>query len=163
MKANLKIIITVIAIIFLSASCSNAKDSVIDEALAKMEKTLNEMEQNMSTMTEEEIEAYAKELQQSVEVLKAAQDSNQVSMLKALKITGVMVRYTAVVMQSAVYYAAPDSVKVRLKESGITDSIAAATKKLQNAFESNNVKKKALELEKTAGELKKEFEKELQK
>ena len=153
MKTNFKIIIMAIAIVFVAVSCGG-RGSSIDAALSQIEKTMNKVEKNKTSMTEAEWQALNDELEQPAKILSDALESNQVGALKKIKISAVLLRYAAVVGEAA-FHTVADSLKVVMEETHFTDSISAAAGKLQELFDSDEMKESLEELQKAAEELQK--------
>ena len=148
MKANFKIIIMAIAIVFVAASCG--KGSSVDAALSQIEKTMDKIEKNKTSMTEADWEAMGKELEAPFKILNDALESNQIGAMKKLKITAVMLRYAAVAGEAAV-----NTMTDLLKESHLTDSISSIATKLQEEFDSDAMDQAMQELQNAAEELQK--------
>ena len=145
MKTNLKIIIVVMATVFVAVSCS--KSSSVDTALSQIEKAMDKVEKNKTSMTEADWEALSEELEQPAKVLNDALENDQVGALKKLKISAVMLRYVAVISEAALN-TVNDSLKIKMEETHFADSIAVATDKLQEVFESDEMKQAIQELRK---------------
>lgn len=136
---NFKIIILAIAIMFAAVSCGSG--NAVDTALSQVEKVMEKVEKNKTSMTEADWEAMSKELEQPLQVLQKALESNNVSWSKKMKISAMMLRYTAVATEAALNTAA--------NESGLTvDSISSLSKQVQEAMESEDMKEAMQELQK---------------
>ena len=152
MKTNFKIIIMAIAIVFLAASCG--KGSSVDSALAQIEKVMDKVEKNKTSMTEADWQAMGEELEQPLKVLNEALESNQIGALKKLKITAVVMRYAAMASEAA-FHTMADSLKMIMGETHLADSISAITNKLQEEFDSDAMDQAMQELQNAADELQK--------
>ena len=137
MKTNFKIVIVVIATVFIAVSCG--KGSSVDAALSQIEKAMDKVEKNKTSMTEADWKALSEELEQPAKILSEALENNQVGTMTKLKITAVMLRYTAIASEAALH-TITDSLKIKMEEAHLADSIAGITDKLQEAFESNEMK-----------------------
>jgi len=144
---NLKIIIAVIAIAVITVSCGS-KGSSIDAALAKIEKAMDKVEKNKTSMTEADWKALEAELEQPAKVLSDALESNQVSTLKKLKISAAIMRYTVVLSEAAMRTAVE-----QLEETHFADSIAAVTEQLHDVLAGDEMKQALQELQKATEEL----------
>ena len=152
MKTNFKIVIMALAIVFVAVSCG--KGSSIDAALSQIEKSMDKVEKNKASMTAADWEALNAELEQPAKVLSDALESNDVSALKKLKISAIMLRYATVIGEAA-FHTAADSLKLKMEETHFADSMAVATDKLQEALGSDEMKEAMQELQKAAEELQK--------
>ena len=148
---NFKLIIMAVAIVFVAVSCG--KGSSVDAALSQIEKTMDKVEKNKTSMTEADWKALSEELEQPIKILDDALESNQIGAIKKIKISAVMLRYMTVVGEAAIH-TVTDSLKVKLEETHLVDSISAVSNKLQEVFESDEIKRAMQELQKAAGELK---------
>jgi len=135
MKTIYRISILVIAIAFVAVSCGG-KGSSVDAALSQIEKIIDKVEKNKTSMTEADWKAVDAELEQPAKVLSDALESNEVGTLKKIKISTVMLRYTAVVSEAALHTVA-DSLKMKTEETQLSDSISAAFDQLQEAADSD--------------------------
>jgi len=153
MKTNFKIIVVLLAVVFAVVSCGG-KGSSIDGALSQMEKAMDKIEKNKTSMTTSDWEALNKELEEPAKVLSEAMESDQVGALKKLKITGVMLRYATIAGEAA-FHTVTDSLKTMAEESHLSDSISVVSKQLNEAFENDEMKEALQELQKAAEELKK--------
>jgi len=152
MKTNFKIIIAAIAIVFTAVSCGSG--SSVDAALAQIEKTMDKVEKNKTSMTEADWKALGQELEQPLHTLNEALENDKVSALKKLKISATMLRYVAVAGEAALRTVA-DSLKLQMDETHFGDSISIAVDKLHEAFDSEEMKQAMEELQKAAAELEK--------
>ena len=146
MKTNFYIITMVIAIAFAAVSCGSG--SSVDAALAKIEKAVDKVEKNKTSMTEADWEALEKELEQPMKVLSDALENNQVGAMKKLKITAAMMRYMAVVSEAALH-TATEEMKAIIEEAQL------ANEDMQEVFDSEEMKQALQELQKAAEELQK--------
>ena len=146
MKTIFRISILAVAIMFLTVSCGG-KGASVDTALSQIEKAMQKVEKNKTSMTESDWKAFSDELEQPAKVLSDALESNDVGALKKLKISAVMLRYAAVVGEAALH-TVTDSLKVKMEETHLADSIAAGIGQLQEALESDELKKAMEELQK---------------
>ena len=142
-----KIVIMALAITFVATSCG--KGSSVDGALSQIEKAVDKVEKNKTSMTEADWKALEKELEQPAKVLNEALESDQVSALKKIKISVTMLRYATVIGEAALHTAS-DSLKVKIEESHLTDSISVVNEQLQDILESDEVKQALQELQKAA-------------
>ena len=148
MKTNFKIIIMAIAIVFVAASCG--KGSSVDGAIAQIEKAMDKVEKNKTSMTEADWKALGEELEQPLQVLNDALESNQVGMMKKLKITAAVMRYAAVAGEAALHTVA-DSLKMVMDELPVSE----ITEQLQGTLDSDEMKEAMQELQKATDELQK--------
>jgi len=146
MKTNFYIITMVIAIAFAAVSCGSG--SSVDAALAKIEKAVDKVEKNKTSMTEADWEALEKELEQPMKVLSDALENNQVGAMKKLKITAAMMRYMAVLSEAALH-TVTDELKVVMEETQL------ANEEMQEVFDSEEMKQAMQELQKAVEELQK--------
>ena len=154
MKTIFRISILAIAIAFLTVSCGGGKSSSVDAALSQIEKTMQKVEKNKTSMTEADWQAFSDELEKPAKVLSDALESNDVGTLKKLKISAVMLRYAAIVSEAA-FHTVTDSLKIKLEETHFADSISVAVDQLQEALNSDELKQAMEELQKAAEELQK--------
>jgi len=146
MKSIFRISVLAIAIMFAAVSCGSGNS--VDSALSQIEKAMEKVEKNKTSMTEADWTALEKELEQPLQVLQEAMESNNVSWAKKMKISATMLRYTTVLTEAALNTAA--------KESGLAvDSISSISKQVQEAMGSDEMKEAMQELQKAAEELKK--------
>ena len=150
MKTNFKIIIVVVTIAFVAVSCG--KGSSVDSALSQIEKAMDKVEKNKTSMTTADWEALNAELEQPAKVLSDALDDNQVGTLKKLKITAVMLRYATVTGEAALH-TVTDSLKVKMEETHLADSIAVAIDKMQDVLKSDEIKQAGQKLLEMAEEI----------
>ena len=139
MKTNFYIITMVIAIAFAAVSCGSG--SSVDAALAKIEKAMDKVEKNKTSMTEADWEALGEELEQPMKVLNDALENNQVGAMKKLKITAAMMRYMAVASEAALHT--------------LMEETQLANEEMQEVFDSEEMKQAMQELQKAAEELQK--------
>lgn len=133
-----------IAITFAAVSCN--KGSSVDDALSQIEKAMDKVEKNKTSMTETDWKALNDELEQPAKVLSNALESNEVSALKKLKISAAMLRYASVIGEAA-FHTASDSLKIKMEEMHLADSIFVVGNKLQEALESDEIKQALQELQ----------------
>ena len=149
---NFKIIIVAIAIAFVAVSCG--KGSSVDAALSQIEKAMDKVEKNKTSMTEADWEALSADLEQPAKVLNDALESDQVSGLKKIKIAAVMVRYMAVAGEAALH-TVTDELKLKMGESNdLLESIPAASE-LQEIIKSDELNESVQEIQKALEELQK--------
>ena len=144
--------IMAIAITFTAVSCG--KGSSVDAALSQIEKAMNKVEKNKTSMTEADWQTLTDELEGPANVLNAALESDKVSVMKKLKITAAMLRYAAVVGE-AVMHTVADSLSVmsnQLQDAFENDEMKQA---LQGALEGDEMKQILEELQKATEELQK--------
>ena len=152
MKTKFQIIIVAIAIVFAAVSCG--KGSSVNTALSQIEKAMDKVEKNKTSMTEADWKALSAELEQPAQVLNDALENDQVGGLKKIKIAAVMLRYAAVAGEAAMY-TLTDSLKVKMEETLLADSISVAADDLQELFEGDELKEAIQELQKATEELQK--------
>jgi hypothetical protein len=145
---NVKIIITALAIGMMAVSCGSG--NAVDNALSQLEDAMQKVEKNKSSMTAADWEQFAKETEAPCKILNEAMDSKDVSTLKKLKISAVVIKYTTVIGEAAMHTAV-DSLNVKLQEAGVSDSVAGATNQLKEALQSEEVKNALQELQKALG------------
>jgi len=148
MKTNFKFVVMAMAIVFVATSCG--KSSSVDAALSQIEKAMEKVEKNKTSMTEADWKALEAELEQPGKVLSEALESSQVGALKKIKITATMMRYAALLSEAALH-----TMTVQIEEAHLTDSIAAATEKLQEVLGGDEMKQAMEELQKASEELQK--------
>ena len=149
MKTNFNIIIMAIAIAFAAVSCG--KGASVDAALSQIEKSMDKVEKNKTSMTEADWQALGEELEQPLKVLNDALENNQVGAMKKLKITAVMMRYMAVASEAALH-TATEEWKAAMEDA---DSNYVANEKMQELFDSDEMKQALQELQKATEELQK--------
>jgi len=154
MKSIYKISILAIAIAFIAVSCGGGKSASVDEALSQIEKAIEKVEKNKTSMTEADWRGLNVELEQPAKVLSDALESDEVGTLKKLKISAVMLRYATVISEAALH-TVTDSLRIKIEETQFADSIAEATDKLQEILESDELKQSIEELQKAAEALQK--------
>ena len=152
MKTSFKIIIVVVATAFVAVSCN--KGASVDAALSQIEKAMEKVEKNKTSMTEADWKALEAELEQPAKVLNDALENNQVSVLKRVKISAVMMRYVAVISEAAMHTVS-DSLKVIMENTHLADSISATVGNLQEVFDSDEMKQALEEMQKASEELQK--------
>ena len=103
MKSYLKIFIAALVVVSMAVSCGGGGSSSVDSALAQIEKAMDKVEKNKTSMTEADWQALSAELEGPAKVLSDALESDQVGAMKKLKITAVMVRYGVVAAEAAMY------------------------------------------------------------
>ena len=145
---NLKIItiLVLFAIMTLAVSCGGG--SSIDAALSQMEKAMDRVEKNKSSMTEADWRALDAELEQPATILKDAMESSGVGAIAKVKITAAMLRYAAVLGEAALYTVA-DSLNIKMEDMHLGDSLSSINNQLQDAMNSDEMKKAMDELQKT--------------
>ena len=153
MKTNFKTIIVAIAIVFVAVSCGG-KGSSVDAALSQIEKSMDKVEKNKTSMTEADWKTLEAELEAPAKVLSDALESNKVGAMKKLKITTTMMRYVAVIGEAAMR-TVTDSLKVIMDDTNLVDSISEGAEMLQELFGSDEMKEAMQELQKATEELKK--------
>jgi hypothetical protein len=142
---NVKFIIIALAAAFLAAGCGSG--NAVDSALSQLEDAMQKVEKNKTSMTAADWEQFAKETEAPCKILNEAMDSKDVGALKKLKISAVVIKYTAVIGEAAMHTAV-DSLSVKLQEAGVSDSIVGVTNQLKEALESDEVKNAVQELQK---------------
>jgi len=141
MKSNCRIIILAIAIMFVAVSCGGGNS--VDAALAQIEKAMEKVEKNKTSMTEADWLALSEEIEQPLQVLNAALENNNVSGLKKIKISAVVLRYAALASEAAFHTV--------IQETNLVDSIS----KMQEIIGSEEMKEAMQELQKASEELQK--------
>ena len=143
--------IMAIAITFAAVSCG--KGSSVDAALSQVEKAMNKVEKNKTSMTEADWKNLEAELEGPAKVLSDALESDKVGVMQKLKISAALLRYTAVVSE-AVMHTVADSLSVvsgQLQEAFENDELKQALQ----ALEGDEMKQAIEELQKAAEELQK--------
>ena len=138
------IIISVIAVIF--AGCGGS--SSIDKAITQVEKALEKVEKNKGKMTESDWENLEKEVEEPMQAIANALESNRVGAMERIKLVAVMTKWSAVVMEAG--FASIE------KQTGIDrenwgNEMENVSKEIEKAFEGidkNELEKAAKELEK---------------
>ena len=87
------IIIGIITALFVG--CGGSSSSV-DKAISQLEKALDKVEKNKANMTEADWEALGKEMEEPLQVINNAMDSDQVGMMGKLKVITLVAKWTAV-------------------------------------------------------------------
>jgi len=144
MKTNFKVIIAAIIVAFAVVSCGN-KGSSVDAALSRVEKAMDKVEKNKKSMTEADWQALSEDLEEHVNVLADAFESDKVSTLKKLKISAALLRHAAVLSEAA-FYTLTDSLSVVADEW---------QDELKEVFDSDEMKQAIQEMQKAAEELRK--------
>jgi hypothetical protein len=154
-KLNFMIIALVVA--FMAASCGG---NSIDSALNQVEKAIDKVEKNKTSMTAADWKAFNEEMDAPCKVLNEALESEEVGALKKIKISAVVLRMAAVAGEAALHTVvdslnlkmrpALDSLNLQLQQTGVTDSIVKTTDILQ----SDEAKQAAKELQQAVDELK---------
>jgi len=146
MKAKFKFIIMAVAIVFIAVSCGKA--SSVDAALSQIEKAIDKVEKNKTSMTEADWEAFSEELEQPAKVLSEALESNQVGAMKKIKISAVMLRYAAIIGEAAMH-----TMTDKMVEMHLADSIAAVSNQLQEVLDGDEMKQAMQNLQKAVEDL----------
>jgi ABC-type glycerol-3-phosphate transport system substrate-binding protein len=146
MKNNFKITIMAMAIAFIAVSCGS--DSSVDAALSQIEKAMDKVEKNKSSMTEADWQVLNEELEQPLSVLNKALEDNKVSALKKLKISAAALRFATVAGEAALH-TVTDSLKIQIEDSQITNE------QIQEMFNNEEMTQAMQELEKVSEELQK--------
>ena len=141
------IIIGVIALFV--AGCGGS--SSIDKAINQVEKTLEKVEKNKGKMTEADWQNLEKEIEEPLQVLAKALETNKVGMVQRAKVMTLAAKWTAVVMEAGF-------IEIE-KQTGIDrenwgSELENVSKELEKAVEGIDKD----ELEKSAKELEKAFE-----
>ncbi|MDR0812269.1 MAG: hypothetical protein LBN23_08405 [Paludibacter sp.] len=150
---TLKSLIIILAVVFSAVSCGSKSNS-IDASIAKIEKAIEKVEKNKTSMTEADWKAFQTEVEEPCRVLDEAMKSDKVGTLKKLKISAAVIRVATVAGEAAMP-TAMDSLNVKMQEAGVADSISAASDKIQEVLQSDEMKDAAAELQKVADELRK--------
>ena len=142
MKTNFKMMLVAVIITCAAVSCGS-KDAAVDTALAQIEKALDKVEKNKTSMTEADWTILSEELAKPGKILQDALESNQVSAVKKIKIAAVMQRYVLSIQQAAfntvnkTFSDMPDELQKAL--SG--DEMKQAMEELQKAMDQLSPKK----------------------
>ena len=137
MKTNLKMMIVAVAITFVAVSCGS-KSAPVDAALAQIEKALDKVEKNKTSMTEADWTILSEELEQPSKVLQDALENNQVGLKTKIKIASVLKRY-ALSLQQAAFHTFKESLPAvtnQLQEVLGEDEMKQALEELQKAMDS---------------------------
>jgi hypothetical protein len=145
---NVKFIFIALTVAFFAASCGGGNS--VDGALSQLEKSMQKVEKNKTSMTGADWEAFAKETEASCKILNEALESKDVSTLKKIKISAVVLKYTAVLGEAAMHTAI-DSLNVKMQESGVADSLSSVTDQLKDALQSEEAQKTLQDLQKALG------------
>ena len=123
-----------LAIMTMAVSCGGS--SPVDSALSKMEKAMDKVEKNKTSMTDADWKELNAELEETCKILEQALESNDVGVMKKLKISAVVLRYGLVVGEAALHTAV-DSLNRQMEESGANDQLKEAlnSDELKNAME----------------------------
>jgi hypothetical protein len=145
---NVKLILIAFAVAFMAASCGNG--NAIDAALNQVEKAMDKVEKNKTSMTADDWKAFNEEVEAPCKVLNEALESNDVGALKKIKISAVVLRLATVAGEAAMHTAI-DSLNVKMQEAGVADSIATVT----NALKGEEAQQGLEDLQNALGELEK--------
>ena len=148
-KTTLIAAFSLFVVMAIAVSCGGK--SSVDAALSQIEKAMEKVEKNKTSMTKADWEALSKELEQPAKALNEALEDKEVGALKKIKIGAVMLRYATVVGEAALHTVS-DSLKV--KTDGIQPADPTATNPLQKALDSDELKKAIQELQKAAEKIK---------
>ncbi|MCL2728020.1 MAG: hypothetical protein FWD56_06530 [Bacteroidales bacterium] len=97
-----KIIITgIIAALFL-VGCGGGSQSTVDGAISKLEKALDKVDKNKGSMTPEAWQALEAEMEEPLKIINAALENNELGMMGALKVIGLVGRWAVVAMEYGV-------------------------------------------------------------
>ena len=143
MKQILTPLMCITAALMLTAACGGGSSSV-NSALSQMEKAMEKVEKNKTSMTTEDWKELDKELEDCVKVLNEALESEDVGTMTKLKISAVVLRYAAVAGEAALH-TVTDSLKVQM---GTEEE-----SQFKEVMESNEMKDVMKELEKLGKEL----------
>ena len=143
MNTHFKIIITAIIIAFTTASCGGNKGSSVDAALSQIEKAMEKVEKNKTSMTQADWDALNEELEGPAKILNEALESDQVGTMKKLQISTVMLRYAAVIGTAAMH-----TVTEQIGETHLVDSLSVVGEKLQEALGSDEMQEAMQEMQK---------------
>jgi hypothetical protein len=144
---DLKFIVIALVVAFMATSCGSGNP--IDTALNQVEKAMDKVEKNKTSMTADDWKAFNEEMDAPCKVLNDALESNEVGTLKKIKISAVVLRMATVAGEAAMHTAI-DSLNVKMQEAGVADSIATMT----DALKSEEVQQGLQDLQKAADELK---------
>jgi len=86
------IIISLIAALCMGCGSSSS----LDQAISQVEKTLEKVEKNKEKMTQADWEALAKEVEQPLEVINHALETNQVGVMGTIKVLALVGKWTVV-------------------------------------------------------------------
>ncbi|MCL1973844.1 MAG: hypothetical protein FWG54_03400 [Bacteroidetes bacterium] len=142
MNTHFKIITVALAIAFGVVSCGG-KGGSVDTALSRIEKAMDKVEKNKTSMTEADWKELGTDLEEAAKILTEALESDQVGVMKKMKISAVMLRYALVAGEAALHTAA-DSLKVQLEDLN-----------LQKLLDSDEMKDAVQEMQKASEELQK--------
>ena len=143
MHTHFKIVTAAVLLAFGAVACGGGSGTSVDAALSQIEKAMDKVEKNKTSMTQADWESLGKELEGPAKVLTEALESDQVGAMKKIKITGVMLRY-AMVAGEAALHTASDSLKVQIEDIN-----------LQKLLDSNEMKDAVQEIQKATEELQK--------
>ena len=141
------IIIGVIAAIF--AGCGGS--SSVDRAISQVEKALEKVEKNKGKMTETDWQNLEKEVEEPLQAIANALESNKVGAMERIKLVAVMAKWSTVVMEAGL---AEIEKQTGIDRENWGSELENVSKELEKAFE--GVDKS--ELEKAAKELEKAVE-----
>ena len=90
------IIISIVALLF--AGCGGS--SSIDKAISQVEKALEKVEKNKGNMTESDWQNLEKEMEEPLQVIANALETNKVGMVQRVKVMTLVAKWTAVAMEA---------------------------------------------------------------
>jgi len=90
------IIISIIAAIF--AGCGGS--SSVNKAITQVEKALEKVEKNKGNMTEADWQNLEKEMEEPLQVIANALETNEVGMMEKIKVVALVTKWSAVVMEA---------------------------------------------------------------
>jgi len=154
MRKHLQTAVLTLAIMIMAISCGGGGGASVDAALAQIEKALDKVEKNKTSMTEADWEALSVELEAPAKVLSDALESESTGALTKIKISAVMLRYGMVAAEAAIHTYV-DPLKEQVGEMHLADSVASITNQVKEVLESDEMKQAIEELQKAAEELKK--------
>ena len=141
-----------LAVMTMAISCGGGSSSV-DAALSQMEKAMDKVEENKTSMTEADWKALAAELEQPAKILEEAVESNSLGAMARLRITAAMMRYVAILSEAALH-TVTDSLNVhmeefneKMEEMNLSDSLSIVGDQLKEALNSEELKNAVQELQ----------------
>ena len=144
MKFLAAVIIAVICV-----SCGSS--SSVDKAISQVEKALEKVEKNKGNMTEADWNNLEKEVEEPLQVIANALESNKVGMVERIKLMAVAAKWATVAMEAG-FAEIEKQTGVNREDWG--NELEKTAKELEKALEGIDIS----ELEKAAKELEKAFE-----
>ena len=141
-----------LAVMTMALSCGGGSSSV-DTALSQMEKAMEKVEKNKTSMTEADWKALEADLEQPAKILEEAMEGNSIGAMARLRIAAAMMRYVALLSEAALH-TVTDSLNVhmeelneKMEEINLADSLSIVGDQLKDALNSEELKNAIEELQ----------------